>query len=181
MNTPEYSSTDTAKGHTAGDLSSRIGQIASLMAREHYPAADRAALRRYSPGQPLPLAFYRLWLRHLGIEPPSGNSAADWALITWGLATSGGASHQRNRSLGRCLAETGYSEARLERLLAASDEDMRQALVASLVRFVSAKGAGFDWVQLAQLVLTQDVDSRERLHQRIASDYYRHPAATTKE
>ena len=181
MSTPKPELAEQARSHLPDELHSRIGQLAALMAREHYPSADRAALRRHAIGQPLPLAFYRLWLRHLGAEPPGEPAASAWALIAWGLATSGGASHERSRPLGRCLSEAGFSEARLERLLSASDDDMRKTLAASLVRFLAAKGAGFDWVQLAQLVLTQDAEARERLHQRIATDFYRQPTATPKE
>lgn len=165
----------------AENLAGRINRLASLIGAEHYPGGDRAALKRYAPGQPVPLAFYRLWLRHLATEPPQESTTQAWMLLAWGLACSGPASHRRGRSLGQCLAECGYSEARLERLLAAPDDDMRIALAASLVRFVAAKGDAFDWVQLAQLVLTYDEDARERLHRRIATDYYRHLPRVDKE
>lgn len=155
-------------------LAGRVNRLAAVLSAAHYPGGDRAALKRHAPGQPPPLAFYRLWLRHLNTELPDPSASAAWALLAWGLASSGRAAHRRDRPLGRCLAECGYAEARLERLLAAPDDDTRLALAASLVRFVAGKEDGFDWMQLAQLLLTRDDEARERLHRRLATDYYRH-------
>jgi len=178
-NEPALASSDVDQSMEG--LHARVGRLAAVVSGEHYPAGDRAALRRYAPQQPVPLAFYRLWLRHLGTEPPLGSAIGAWALIAWGLATGGPSAHRRDRPLGRCLAEAGYSEARLERLLAAPEDDTRQALVASMVRYLASKGEGFDWVQLAQLVLLRDEARREGLHRRIATDYYRQLASTHKE
>lgn len=163
------------------DLASRIGRLAAVLSADSYPGSDRAALKRHAPGQPPPLAFYRLWLRHMQSDPPNEDAAGAWALLSWGLASCGPEAHRPDKSLGQALAECGYSEARVERLLAASDDDMRLALVAGLVRFVAAKGAAFDWTHLAQLLLTRDASLRERIHVRIASDYYRHLPQTSKE
>ena len=159
---------------TEGDsLSGQIGRLASLLASGHFNNADRAALKRYAAGQPPPLAFYRLWLRHLRAELPEAGWTRTWALLVWGLAFMGVRAHRRDRSLGRALAEAAYAEARLERLLAA-DEGIREDLFASLVRFMAAKGESFDWCDAALLLLTKDSDMRERCHRRIASDYYRY-------
>lgn len=179
--TTNESGTAAAPADVAEDLASRVNRLAAVLAAEHYPSGDRAALRRHAPGQPPPLAFHRLWLRHLHTELPHEAATGAWALLAWGLASSGPAAHRRGRPLGQCMAECGYSEARLERLLAAADDDMRLALAASLLRFVAAKGDAFDWVQLAQLLLTRDDEARERLHRRIATDYYRHLPRTDKE
>jgi CRISPR system Cascade subunit CasB len=164
----------TVQADVADSLASRVNRLAAVLAAEHYPGGDRAALKRHAPGQPAPLAFYRLWFRHLNVELPSEAASPAWTLLAWGLASSGPTAHRRDRPLGQCLAECGYAEARLERLLAAADDDMRLTLAASLVRFVAAKRDGFDWVHLAQLLLTRDEEARERLHRRIATDYYRH-------
>lgn len=161
-----------AFSETAVDsLPTQLGKMAALLAGPHYPASDRAALKRHAPGQPPPLAFYRLWLRHLDRELPSDSQAPAWALLAWGLAWSGG-SHQPARALGCALAQAGFSESRLERLLAAP-EDVRQELFPSMVRFMAAKGEAFDWVQAARLLLTRDADRLEAIHRRIATDFYR--------
>lgn len=180
MNTTDGSGTAGAGAVAEDDLAAHIGRLAGLLGSAHYPGADRAALKRHAPGQPPPLAFYRLWLRHLGTElPPDGQTAA-WALLVWGLALAGAGAHRPGRGLGRMLAESGYAETRLERLLAA-DDDARERLFASLVRFLAAKGEGFDWLHAARLLLTRDADARESLHRRIAADYYRHLPRQEKE
>lgn len=170
-----------ATADSGADLAGRVGRIASLLAADHFPGGDRAALKRHAPGQAPPLAFYRLWLRHLQADLPSEATTGAWALVVWGLALNGRKAHRPDRPLGRCLAESGYSEARLERLLAAADDDTRLALTASVVRFIAAKGDSFDWSQLAQLLLARSEDARERVHRRIATDYYRHLPRTDKE
>lgn len=181
MTTTNATEAAVAPAEPGRDLANRVNRIASILAAEHYPGGDRAALKRHAPGQPPPLAFYRLWLRFLDTDLPPEAATPGWAFLAWGLASSGPASHCPGRPLGQCLAESGYAEARLERLLAASDDEVRLSLAASLVRFVAAKGAAFDWVQLAQLLLTRDDDARERLHRRIATDYYRHLPHLDKE
>jgi len=153
-------------------LGARVARLVHLLASEHFPGADRAALKRYAPGQAPPLAFYRTWLRHLGEELPAEAETRAWALMAWGLAFMGTQAHRRNRPLGTALAESGYSEARLERLLAA-DSEARLDLFASLVRFLASKGEGFDWLDAARLLLTRDPDRRESTHRRIATNYYR--------
>jgi CRISPR system Cascade subunit CasB len=121
----------------------------------------------------VPLAFYRLWLRHLGSELPPEPQTEAWMTIAWGLATCGQDSHDPQRPLGRALAEAGYSEGRLERLLSAP-EDVRVDLFMSAVRFLAAKGERFDWQDAAQFLLTRDVEKREVLHRRIAAAFYRY-------
>ncbi|HWO99905.1 MAG TPA: type I-E CRISPR-associated protein Cse2/CasB [Methylococcus sp.] len=153
-------------------LATRIAKLAGVLASAHYPGGDRAALKRWSPDQPVPLAFYRLWLRHLGTELPPEEQTATWALIAWGLALMGEGTHRPDRPLGQVLAESGFAEARLERLLAALDA-ARLDLFASAVRFLAAKGEGFNWRDAALLLLTADADKRESIHRRIAADYYR--------
>jgi len=101
-------------------------------------------------------------------------------LLTWGLAFIGAGGHRRDRPLGRALAECGYSESRLERLLAA-DSDSLEPLFASVVRFLTAKRESFDWRDAAHLLLITDAQKREAIHRRIASTYYRHQPRTEKE
>lgn len=158
-----------------------IDRLAAVLASEHYPAGDRAALKRHSPGQAPPLAFYRLWLKHLGDELPHEDATSAWALLAWGLAFCGRQAHRKDRPFGRALAESGFAEARLERLLAGSDGAVGLSLAESSVRFLAAKGDAFDWALLAQLLLTRDDRARERLHRRIATDYYRHLPRNDKE
>jgi CRISPR system Cascade subunit CasB len=162
--------TDTATGSSLG---ARVAQMEAIIGAEHYPNGERAALRRWSPGQPIPLAFYRLWLRHLGDDLPPEFQTPAWMTIAWGLATLGKEGHDPRRPLGQALAESKFSEGRLEQLLSAP-EDVRPDLFMSAVRFLAAKGERFDWRDGAAFLLTQDNEQRQRLNHRIAAAFYRH-------
>lgn len=154
-------------------LASRIGHIARVLAGERFPSGERAALRRMSPGLSPPLAFHRFTLHHL----PDGweRHEADWVTVVAGIALMAPHAHRADQPLGRALAEAGYSEARLERLLAA-DGKTRRTLLLRAGRFLAAKAAPFNWTEAAQLLLTSDQDQtkREKLHRRIARDFYYH-------
>ncbi len=167
--------TTTNQTATAPDstLGSRIGKLAGVIGASRYPSGDRASLKRWAPGQLIPLAFYRLWLRHMDGDLPEESQTEAWMTLAWGLAVCGEASHDPKRPLGQALAESGFAEGRLERLLSAPD-DVRIELFMSAVRFLAAKGERFDWRDAAQFVLTRDPDKREAIHRRIAAAYFRH-------
>lgn len=152
-------------------LPSRIGQIAATLGGEHFPTGERAALKRFAPGQSVPLAYWRFWPRWLRAEAPPDTQSQDWALILAGLSLMGRAGHQPKARFGATLAEQGYSEQRLERLLAAEDAATRRQLFARTVRFLAAKGAAIDWLEAARFLLAGDA-LRESLAHRVARDYY---------
>lgn len=154
-------------------LASTVARLAAVIGNPHYPAGDRAALRRWAPGQPVPLAFYRLWLRHSGGELPSEIQTEAWLLLVWCAATLGQEAHRPTRRLGQALAESGFSEGRLERLLSAP-EGARSELLISAVRFLAAKGECFDLTEAARFLLTTDQARRDSLNRRIAEAFYRH-------
>lgn len=153
------------------DLPSRIGRIAAILGGEHFPTGERAALKRFAPGQSLPLAYWRFWPRWLRTHAPAEAQSKDWALILAGLALMGRAGHQPKARLGATLATEGYSEQRLERLLAAEDAHTRRQLFARTIRFLAAKGAVIDWLEAARFLLAGDA-LRESLIHRVARDYY---------
>lgn len=157
----------------ASTLASTVGRLAHAIGAEHYPNGDRAALRRWAPGQPLPLAFYRLWLRLMGTDLPPEATTPAWMLLAWSLATLGADAHTPGRPWGQALAESGFAEGRLERLLSAPD-DVRAELFMSAVRFLAAKGERFDLTEAARFLITSDADKREAVHRRIAQAFYRH-------
>ncbi len=156
---------------TPMSLESTIGHIAGVIGSEGFPTGERAALRRINPGQTPPLAFYRFALRHLGEGWES--SLADWMTLVAGIALMSPNAHRPDRGLGRALAESGYAEARLERLLA-SEGNTRRTLILRTARFLAAKGSPCNWAEVAQLLLTREPEKRERLHRRIARDFYRY-------
>ncbi len=157
----------------ADSLAAQVARLAGVIGSPHYPSGDRAALRRWAPGQPLPLPFYRLWLRHLDTELPPSTQLEGWMALTWAIATLGADAHAPKRPLGQALAESKFAEGRLERLLSAPD-DVRLELFMSAIRFLAAKGERVDLTEVARFVLTHDADKRELLHRQIAAAYYRH-------
>jgi len=157
----------------ASPLASTVGRLAQAIGAEYFPNGDRAALRRWAPGQPLPLAFYRLWLRQIDADLPAEAATQAWMLLAWSLATLGADGHAPGRPWGQALAESGFAEGRLERLLSAPD-DVRPDLFMAAVRFLAAKGERFDLTEAARFLLTADADKREAIHRRIAQAFYRH-------
>jgi CRISPR system Cascade subunit CasB len=150
-----------------------ISRLAGLLAGEHFPAGDRAALKRMAPDQPPHLAFYRFAFREL----PEGweHQRAAWQTLTAGMALSSnhGNPHDPKRPLGRALAEQGYSEARLERLLAAEGDTLNTLLLRA-ARFLAAKGEAADWSDAARLLGLFSADrDHEQIRREIARDYYR--------
>ncbi len=153
-------------------LPSTIGRIAQVIDSDRLPTGERAALRRMVPTQAPPLTFYRFALRHLDAGwDADAELRKDWITIVAGLALMSPNAHRPDRRLGTALAEAGYSEARLERLLAA-DGDTRRTLLLRAARFLAAKGSACNWVDAAQLLLTRAPDKREQIQRRIAKDYY---------
>lgn len=154
-------------------LPSIISRIAQVIGGDRFPTGERAALRRMIPGQPPPLAFYRFALRYLPEGWDRGQSLhRDWVTLVAGIALMSPGAHRPDRSLGTALAEAGYADARLERLIAA-DGDIRRILLLRAARFLAAKGSSCNWVDGAQLLLTRDPEKREQVHMRIAKDFYR--------
>lgn len=150
-------------------LPSTIGHIARVIGSDGFPTGDRARLRRMAPGQPAPLAFTRFAVAHL----PDGweRQVDDWATIVAGIAIMAPNAHQPGHGLGRALAEAGYSEARLERLLDAQG-DTRRTLLLRAARYLSAKQTPCDWADGVRLLLTRDVAKADRLRLGIARDYF---------
>jgi CRISPR system Cascade subunit CasB len=146
-----------------------IGRIAAVICHDGFPTGERAALRRMSPSEPPPLAFYRFALNYL----PDGweHRSADWVTLVSGIALMSPKAHQPDLGVGRALAEAKYSEARLERLLA-TDGDTRRTLLLRAARFLAAKNSSCNWLDFAQLLLTTNAEKRDKLHMRIAKDFY---------
>jgi CRISPR system Cascade subunit CasB len=154
---------------TAHSLASIIGSISGLIASEHFPNSDRAALKRMDPKKEPPLGFYRFAFRHLPADWPSQREA--WQAILNGMALMSPHIHQPDQPLGKVLANTGYSEARLERLLGLEGETQR-ILMLRAVRFLAAKKQPVNWFDLACLFMTSETGKREELHLSIARHYY---------
>lgn len=146
-----------------------VGRLASILENDRFPTAERATLRRMMPGQTLPLAFYRFAFKNL---PEQWQRFLDeWVSLVAGISLMSPNAHNPEVGLGIALADAGYSEARLERLLASTDE-VRRVLFLRAVRFLAAKAKPFNWVEGAQFLLTKDKDKLEALQLSIARDFY---------
>jgi CRISPR system Cascade subunit CasB len=168
--------TATAPAPEPPSLFNQVAKLAGILGSAHFPTGDRAALKRMAPDQPPPLAFYRFAFRELPDHWERQCSA--WQTLTAALALSSnqGNPHNPQRPLGRALAEQGYSEARLERLLAA-EGDTLNILLLRAARFLAAKGETVDtvdWTDAARLLLTGSDAAQEQIRRGIAGDFYRH-------
>lgn len=155
-------------------LGTSIGRIASILSSERFPTGDRAALRRITPGETPSLAFYRFAFEYLPDNwDATAGSRKDWMTLVAGMAVMSPDAYRPDRRFGTALAEGGYAESRLERLLSAKD-DARRILFLRAVRFLRAKTLPFNWVDAARLLLTRDVEKREAVHRQIARNFFAH-------
>lgn len=154
-----------------GQFASLVGRIVAIIGADHFPTGERAALKRLPPNEPPGLAFYRFWPRYVRAETPSDTQALDWALALSGIALMGSNAHRPGRRLGAALAQTGYSEMRIERLLGTDDAAMRRVLFMRALRYLAAKGEPIDWVEAARWLLSAQ-EQREARSRRIARDYF---------
>jgi CRISPR system Cascade subunit CasB len=154
----------------ASTLGQIIGQLAGLIATDHFPTGERAALKRLDPAGPPGLPFYRFAFRYLPENWERQQPA--WMALIAGIALMCPNPHSPKRPVGLVLAEAGYSEKRLERLLAAEGETLHTLLLRA-VRFLATKGEAVNWMDFARLLLTTDPDKREEARLRIARDFYR--------
>lgn len=142
----------------------RITQIVGLA---DYSPGDRAMLRRWSPGKPFDLAFFRFAFQHLPQEWE--RRAEDWQTLTTAIALLSPDPHRPDVSFGKALALAGYAEGRLERLLA-TEGDIFRTLLLRAARFLRAKNVACNCVDISNLLgLTWD---REAARMRIARDYF---------
>lgn len=147
---------------------SLIGRIARILGAEEFPTGERAQLKRMTPGNTPPLAFYRFAYRHLPEDWERRREA--WMTLVAGLAILGPGGHSPERKVGQVLAAAKYSEMRLERLLATEGETLH-TLFLRTVRFLAAKGAAVNWLDFAHLLGLAGDPQHARM--RIAQDYYR--------
>lgn len=163
-------SPETAETPVTANLSQTIGRLAGVISHPEFPTGERAKLKRMGPGEPPPLAFYRFAFRHL----PEGweRRPQPWMTMVAGIALMCPHPHRPDRPAGRALAESRYSEGRMERLLDAEGETQLTLLLRA-ARFLAAKGAACNWTDFARLLLTTDREKQEAARQHIARDYFR--------
>lgn len=158
-------------------LFARVGRVAGVIASERFPTGLRAALKRMAPHQSPGLAFHRFYAQYIDANGCPDGQLADWSAILAGIARmtrppqSGHQSGAQAR-MGAVLADCGYSEKRLERLLSTADPNVRRVLFTRATRFLAARGVPWDWAEAAAWLLSA-ADKREGMSHRIARDFYR--------
>lgn len=164
------------------ELKSNVATIAAVLSSKSFPSGDRAALKRMNLNRFPPLCFYQFATRHL---PNCWSDSLNlWQCLVQGMAWMSTIPNFHRpdsaHSFGLVLAVQRYSEARLERLLAA-DDDIRPVLVLSATRFLTAKYTPVNWNDIAILLFTCDDRERERFNMNIATHYFSKKAELDKE
>ena len=163
-------------------------RLANDMATDGFNRGDLASLRRMDPDEPDAAAFWRLITRYDLQGGPEVERR--WALVLHGIAlmtrTAGSdaaarSAHMRAMPIGRALFQGDnpertrafYSESRLNRLLTARG-NMLRTLLSRMFRMMAAANQGFDWYQMAQLILSDGFDEQgaDGVRRNIARDYY---------
>lgn len=161
------------------DPNKRLGVVIRKIAGQMRPkgsmsTGDQAELRRISPKEPYTPKLWKLLFMYdlqndwLGIGQDAYERRMGTLLM--GMAQCSG-DHDDNTSLGHALAEAGWSELRFVRLMEARGETL-EVLIRRLAQYLSSKGQSANWVDVAWLLLSQDLDFAEKTRLRIARSYY---------
>lgn len=177
--TPEKPATDEPTWR------SLIGKIAFLIhpGQNALSSADMAQLRRLSAQKPYSSALWKILL-HCDVPEKWAGGAnqakkeKQWATLLAAMAQNP-TSHDPKTSFGKALADAGWSELRLVRLLESRDEQL-DAIFRQMAAYLSSKGKTLDWSQAGQLIFWQDGEVAENIRQDIARDYYRAVYAASK-
>lgn len=159
-------------------LSAAVEAVARAFAQDRVGPGERAELRRMRPSALPPGAFWHVMARLVephhsapSSEPERSRWEDRWATVLSGMAQL---PHNRDRRPGQTLAETGFHELRLRRLLRASGGRLADELL-NTARFLASEGGGLDWRQVARLVHHDPQVAPERanvVRRHIARDYF---------
>ncbi len=134
---------------------------------KYLSSADLADLRR-SADLELPKAvFWKLTV--ICSDDDLDKRLDEWRVVLAAFAHKKGL-HNVSQSLGSILQKTGYSEARLTKLLNANSTTIKRELM-TLARFLSSKGESTNLCELAGLILFNN-RMNVQIRRKIAKDYY---------
>lgn len=151
-------------------LARTVELLSGAFASGEVGAGDAASLKRTEIHQCPSVAFLRIAYRYLPEQWES--QTVQWMAITAGIAWMSPQSHLGGKPVGLVLAEQGYSEIRLERLLSA-DQAVLPMLLMRASHFLAARRTPVDWIEFARLLLVEDQGAREQIRLAIARDFYR--------
>ncbi len=152
----------------------RAAGSAAARLRDSVSSGDRAELRRLDPKRPFTPALWKLLLDMGQHDAPEWISQdrweRRWATLLMGLAFCAEL-HDYKRSLGSALAEAGYSELRLVRLLRAEGEQL-ETYIRRLAQYLHSKQQKANWGDVANLLFYQSGETSDKIRLHIARAYF---------
>ncbi len=160
-------------------LESVIGSIAMAFDKK-LSSGDIADLRRMDPNDPSCPAYWRIMSLYVAscgyvpkAEPLRIKVENQWAAILASMAKAAGVKgfHSLKKRTGNVLADMGFAEARLIRLIRSTDEKL-PVILRHTAAYLASKGESCNWCEFARLVLYQRGDFAAVVRRRISRDYY---------
>ncbi len=153
-----------------------VPRLAAVIHADGFPNGERARLKRMGIGGPTPLSYHRFLLRNVPPRWHGESASLAWRTLIAALAQQHQNPHNPSMPFGNALADCDYSELRLESLLAAERRVLATLTLRATTR-LAARRIRCNWKDIAWLLFAMGDDTRERVNQRIARDYYRTPSA----
>jgi CRISPR system Cascade subunit CasB len=168
----------TSKPADSKSSASQIGSVIRAVNILSDSPGDLAALRRMQPETPDSAAFWSIAVRSFaeGELTPHGDARLPrWAAFIQALAQLSGlvlSDPEHRPSFGAALADAGYSEARLLRLIRAEPPILFDE-VRTAAHQLAQKGIRLNPFDLGRLLVLQPGAGAEAARRRVAHDYYR--------
>lgn len=155
------------------EISRIVGSIRAALTKGIIGPGEAADLRRLNPESPDCPAFWHAMTTWIAPEKRlSPEQETRWAIILSGMVRMTAYLNAEGMSPGRALAEAGFNEGRLTRLLRTIDIGSLAVQIRRISGFLSSKGIPVNWIDFAYFILTTDSDKREERNRRVARDYY---------
>ncbi|MES1945001.1 CRISPR-associated Cse2 family protein [Salinisphaera sp. PC39] len=154
-----------------------VPRLAAIIHGEGFPNGERARLKRMGISGPTPLSYHRFLLRHVPEHWQGEQQALAWRTLIAALAQQHQNPHNPSAPFGSALTDCDYSELRLESLLAAEGRVLATLTLRAATR-LAAQRIRCNWKDIAWLLFARDDETRERVNQRIARNFYLTPSAT---
>ncbi len=155
-------------------LGTAIDRLSYRLTDKDVSLGELADLRHLARGEKNQ-AFWRVLTREVPDKFSSGKDRENiWAALFAAYALLAPLGNGRGISVGSALADTGYSEPRLLRLLRADKKQILDELVTA-ARWLAAHGSTADWLEFARFALSrldENAGSEHYTARKIAHDYF---------